>query len=93
MTLIMRDLENREIGIEEGRSQRDREIVEKMLKKGKTVEEIVVYVIFLQSLLSQCRKAFLYRNKNLIFLQIKTLIGSLTGKGFLCCNLICKHIF
>lgn len=41
MTLIMRDLENREIGIEEGRSQRDREIVEKMLKKGKTVEEIV----------------------------------------------------
>lgn len=35
MTLIMRDLENREIGIEEGRSQRDREIVEKMLKKGK----------------------------------------------------------
>ena len=41
MTLIMRDLENQEIGIEKGRYQRDREKIESMLKKGKTVDEIV----------------------------------------------------
>lgn len=37
MTLIMRDLENREIGIEEGQKR----IIERLLRKGKTVEEIV----------------------------------------------------
>ena len=41
MTLVMRDLENQEIGIEKGRSQRDKEIIEVMLRKGKTVDEIV----------------------------------------------------
>ena len=40
MTLLMRDLENREIGREEGRDERDREKIEIMLKKGKTVEEV-----------------------------------------------------
>ena len=40
MTLYMRDLENREIGIEEGKNRRDREKIEAMLRKGKTVEEI-----------------------------------------------------
>ena len=41
MTLFMRDLENREMGIEEGRTQRDREKIEAMLRKGRTPEEIV----------------------------------------------------
>ena len=43
MTLVMRDLENREIGIEEGRNQRDREKIEEMLRAGKTVDGIVDY--------------------------------------------------
>ena len=47
MTLFMRDLENRELGIEEGieqgRSQRDREKIEIMLRKGRTPEEIVEF--------------------------------------------------
>ncbi len=48
MTLMMRDLENQEIGIEKGiekgiergRSQRDKEMIEKLLRSGKTPEEI-----------------------------------------------------
>ena len=48
MTLLMRDLENQEIGIEkgreegrkEGRDERDREKIEIMLRKGKTAEEV-----------------------------------------------------
>ena len=36
----MRDLENREMGIEEGRSQRDKEIIGVMLRKGRSAEEI-----------------------------------------------------
>jgi predicted transposase/invertase (TIGR01784 family) len=44
MTLFMRDLENREMGIEEGieqgKSQRDKEKIEVMLKKGRSPEEI-----------------------------------------------------
>ena len=48
MTLFMRDLENREMGIEEGieqgieqgKSQRDKEIIGVMLRKGRSAEEI-----------------------------------------------------
>jgi predicted transposase/invertase (TIGR01784 family) len=44
MTLFMRDLENREMGIEEGieqgKSQRDKEKIEVMLRKGRSPEEI-----------------------------------------------------
>ena len=36
MTLIMRDLENQEIGIEKEQKRQ----IERLLKKGKTVEEI-----------------------------------------------------
>lgn len=35
MTLMMRDLENQEIGLEKGRSIRDKEKIEEMLKRGK----------------------------------------------------------
>ena len=41
MTLYMRDLENREIGIEEGIEREQKRQIEKLLRKGKTVEEIV----------------------------------------------------
>mgnify|MGYP006916263112 FL=1 len=44
MTLYMRDLENQEIGFEqgfkEGYEQRDSEVIEIMLKKGLSPEEV-----------------------------------------------------
>ena len=43
MTLEMRDLENREMGREEGRNQRDKEKIEEMLRNGKTPEGISDY--------------------------------------------------
>ena len=43
MTLAMRDLENREIGIEEGIEKERREQIKKLLKKGKTPEDIADY--------------------------------------------------
>ncbi len=43
MTLFMRDLENREMGIEEGIDQEQRHQIEKLLLKGKSVDEIVEF--------------------------------------------------
>ena len=41
MTLVQRDLEKIDEGIQEGRKQRDREKIEEMLRDGHTPEEIV----------------------------------------------------
>ena len=43
MTLVMRDLENRELGNEEGIEKERREQIKKLLKKGKTPEDIADY--------------------------------------------------
>ena len=63
MTLLMRDLENREIGIEEGiekgREQRDREKIEVMLRKGKSVEEIVDFCDYPISLVKSVQESLL----------------------------------
>ena len=40
MTLMMRDLENQEIGIQKGREEERREQIADMLKKGKNPQEI-----------------------------------------------------
>ena len=40
MTLMMRDLENQEIGIQKGREEERREQIADMLRKGKTPREI-----------------------------------------------------
>ena len=40
MTLMMRDLENQEIGIEKGKAEEQRDRIANMLKRGKTPEEI-----------------------------------------------------
>ncbi len=63
MTLLMRDLENREIGIEEGiekgREQRDREKIEVMLRKGKSVEEIVDFCDYPAELVKAVQESLL----------------------------------
>ena len=43
MTLVMRDLENRELGIEEGIEKERRNQIKKLFKKGKTPEDIAEY--------------------------------------------------
>ena len=57
MTLLMRDLENQEIGIEKGREQRDREKIEAMLRKGKSVEEIVDFCDYPISLVKSVQES------------------------------------
>ena len=59
MTLIMRDLENQEIGIEQGRNLRDREKIEAMLKRGKTVEEIVDFCDYPIKLVEEVQESLL----------------------------------
>ena len=55
MTLIMRDLENQEIG----RDKRDREKIETMLKKGKTVDEIVDFCDYPVELVESVKESLL----------------------------------
>ena len=59
MTLVMRDLENQEIGIEKGRNQRDREKIEVMLRKGKTIEEIVDFCDYPIELVKEVQESLL----------------------------------
>ena len=55
MTLLMRDLENQEIGIEkEQKSQ-----IEKLLKKGKTPEEIVDFCDYPAELVKAVQESLL----------------------------------
>ena len=55
MTLAMRDLEK----IEEGRRERDREKIEDMLKKGKTVESIVDFCDYPEDLVKSIHESML----------------------------------
>ena len=55
MTLAMRDLENQEIGIEKEQKRQ----IEKLLKKGKTPEEIVDFCDYPASLVKSVQESLL----------------------------------
>ena len=75
MTLMMRDLENQEIGREEGRkegraegreegreegrNERDKEKIEEMLRDGKTPEEIADFCKYPLSLVKSVQESLL----------------------------------
>ena len=59
MTLLMRDLENREIGIEEGIEKEQKSQIEKLLKKGKTPEEIVDFCDYPAELVKAVQESLL----------------------------------
>lgn len=59
MTLMMRDLENQEIGLEKGRSIRDREKIEEMLKRGKEPKEIADFCNYPLELILEVQKNLL----------------------------------
>ena len=59
MTLMMRDLENQEIGLEKGRSIRDREKIEEMLKRGKEPQEIADFCNYPLELILEVQKNLL----------------------------------
>lgn len=54
MTLFMRDLENQEIGIEKEQKRQ----IEKLLKKGKIVDEIVDFCDYPVELVRSTEKPF-----------------------------------
>ena len=59
MTLMMRDLENQEIGLEKGRSIRDREKIEEILKRGKEPQEIADFCNYPLELILEVQKNLL----------------------------------
>ena len=63
MTLMMRDLENQEIGLEkgreEGRSIRDKEKIEEMLKRGHEPKEIADFCNYPLELILEVQKNLL----------------------------------
>ena len=59
MTLEMRDLENREMGREEGRESEQKRQIEKMLKKGKTIDEIVDFCDYPIELVKEIQESLL----------------------------------
>ncbi|MBQ7678683.1 MAG: hypothetical protein IJT34_02415 [Butyrivibrio sp.] len=59
MTLMMRDLENQEIGIEKGRAEAHREKIAEMLRKGKTPKDIADFCDYPIQLIQDVQKSML----------------------------------
>ena len=59
MTLMMRDLENQEIGMEMGKDKRDREKISEMLRDGKTPQAIAEFCKYPLKLIEEVQKSML----------------------------------
>ena len=59
MTLMMRDLENQEIGIEKGREEAHKEKIAEMLRRGKTPEAIADFCGYPIELVKQVEESLL----------------------------------
>ena len=59
MMLMMRDLENQEIGMEKGREKRDREKISEMLRDGKTPQAIADFCKYPLNLVQEVQKSML----------------------------------
>ena len=63
MTLMMRDLENQEIGmekgLEKGKNVRDKEKIEEMLRRGKSPEDIADFCGYPIELVKQVEESLL----------------------------------
>lgn len=59
MTLMMRDLENQEIGIEKGRKEAHKEKIAEMLRRGKTPEAIAEFCGYPIELVKQVEESLL----------------------------------
>ena len=59
MTLMMRDLENQEIGMEMGKDKRDREKISEMLRDGKTPQAIADFCKYPLKLIEEVQKSML----------------------------------
>ena len=59
MTLMMRDLENQEIGMEKGREQRDREKIADMLRKGRSPQDIADFCDYPMDLIREVEESLL----------------------------------
>ena len=59
MTLMMRDLENKELGREEGKEEQKREHIADMLKDGKTPQAIADFCKYPISLIQEVQNSLL----------------------------------
>ena len=59
MTLMMRDLENQEIGMEKGAEKAHREKIAEMLRKGKTPEAIADFCDYPIELIEEVQESML----------------------------------
>ncbi len=59
MTLMMRDLENQEIGVEKGINKEQRDRITVMLRKGKTPEAIADFCDYPIKLIQEVQKSML----------------------------------
>ena len=61
MTLMMRDLENQEIGIEKGRDAERRDSIAEMLRNGKTPQAIAEFCNYPLKLIEEVQKSMLLK--------------------------------
>ena len=59
MTLMMRDLENQEIGIEKGRDAERRDSIAEMLRDGKTPQAIADFCKYPIELIKEVQRSML----------------------------------